>query len=78
MKKLVKITAMKKRRIEAGYSQGYLAEKIGSAISSVGGYERGENPLDIEISKKISQELAFSFEKLFKPHRKLKNKFIAR
>lgn len=78
MKKLVKITTMKKRRIETGYSQSELAGKIGVAVSSVGGYERGENPITFSVAQKIGVELKLPLEKLFKPHKKLKNKFIAR
>jgi transcriptional regulator with XRE-family HTH domain len=78
MKKLHKTTVLKKRRIDHKLSQGDLAAKVGVAISSIGGYERGENPLTIETAKYIAQALETTPESLFKPHPKLKGKYIAK
>jgi transcriptional regulator with XRE-family HTH domain len=78
MKKLSKITVLKKQRISLGFSQKELASKVGVAVSSIGGYERGENPLCDEISFKISQELKTTRDGLFSPHKKLKGKWIAK
>lgn len=78
MKKLSKITVLKKRRIALGLSQKDLATKVGVAVSSIGGYERGENPLSGELVGKISQELNTPKEALFSPHKKLKGKWLAK
>lgn len=78
MKKLSKLTTMKKKRITQGWCQRTLAEKVGVAVSSIGGYERGENPLSDEIASKISELLNCQKGQLFMQPRKLKNKWLAK
>ena len=78
MKKITRITALKKRRISLGMAQKDLADKVGLATSSIGGYERGENPLSDVIASKLSEALQTQKESLFSPHKKLKNKWIAK
>ena len=78
MKKLSKLTLLKKRRVTLGLAQKDLADKIGVAVSSIGGYERGENPLSEDVALKLSQALGVSKEALFLPHKKLKNRWIAK
>lgn len=78
MKKLHKTTVLKKRRIAYKLSQGDLAAKVGVAVSSIGGYERGENPISSETANHIARSLESTTESLFKPHPKLKGKYIAK
>lgn len=78
MKKLTRTTTLKKRRIALRLSQGDLALKVGVAVSSIGGYERGENPLSEEIAGKIAQALDCQVGLLYKSHKKLKNKLVAK
>jgi transcriptional regulator with XRE-family HTH domain len=78
MKKLHKTTILKRRRIALKLSQGELAAKIGVAVSSIGGYERGENPISAQAALFISQALDTKIETLFKNHPKLKGKYIAK
>lgn len=78
MKKLHKITVLKKRRVELGLSQATLGAKVGVAVSSIGGYERGENPISSEMVSLLSNTLETTQDKLFRKHPKLKNKFIAK
>lgn len=78
MKKIVTITNMKKKRIELKMSQGDLAAKVGLALSSIGGYERGDNPMDEVIAKKLSSILKDDISSLFAAHKKLKGKFFAK
>jgi transcriptional regulator with XRE-family HTH domain len=78
MKKIAKVTIIKKRRISLGFSQKALADKVKLAISSIGGFERGENPISDEIANELSIVLGMKKESLFIPHKKLKNKWIAK
>jgi transcriptional regulator with XRE-family HTH domain len=78
MKKITRITLLKKRRVALGLAQRDLAEKVGLAVSSIGGYERGENPLSGEVSSKLAEALDTQRESLFSPHKKLKNKWVAK
>jgi transcriptional regulator with XRE-family HTH domain len=78
MKKLSKLTFLKKRRITLGLAQKDLADKIGVAVSSIGGYERGENPLSEDMAVKLAQALGASKDALFVAHKKLKNKWFAK
>jgi transcriptional regulator with XRE-family HTH domain len=66
MKKLIKITEMKKKRISLGLTQNFLADQLGVAVSSIGGYERGDNPVPSDIGEKIAIILESSPQKLFK------------
>jgi transcriptional regulator with XRE-family HTH domain len=66
MKKIIKITEMKKRRIQLGISQSSMAGSLGLATSTVGGYERGDNPVSKKSQERISSILKCSVEKLFK------------
>ena len=66
MKKIVKITEMKRRRVELGISQAIMATSLDLAISTIGGYERGENPVSKKAQEKIASILKLSKEKLFK------------
>lgn len=77
MKKIAKLTRMKKLRITLKLTQAEMASKVGVAISSIGGYERGENPLDKPMVDKISEILGKDVKDLFVPHKKLKDKFLA-
>jgi transcriptional regulator with XRE-family HTH domain len=78
MKKIVKLTEIRKRRISLGLSQGDLATRIGVAVSSIGGYERAENPLSSVTASKMSRELGVPVSELFVPHKIFKNKLIAK
>lgn len=78
MKKIVKITNMRKKRIELKLSQSDLASKLGLAVSSIGGYERGDNPLDEAIAQRLSKILEADVNSLFLAHKKLKGKFLAK
>jgi transcriptional regulator with XRE-family HTH domain len=78
MKKIVKITNMRKKRIELKLSQSDLASKLGLAVSSIGGYERGDNPLDESIAQRLSKVLETDVKSLFLAHKKLKGKFLAK
>jgi|688.fasta_scaffold1199949_2 transcriptional regulator with XRE-family HTH domain len=78
MKKISKVTRMKKQRLKLGLSQGNLAKVIGVATSSIGGYERGENPISLKHCEDISRVLETDKSILFAPHKSLKQKFIAR
>ncbi len=78
MKKLTRITTLKKRRIALRFSQSDLATKVGVAISSIGGYERGDNPLSMSTALKISDAIDCPIGQLFRPHKKLKGKWIAK
>lgn len=66
MKKIVKITQMKKKRIELGLSQSDLAKVLKVATSTIGGYERGDNPVKAECQDKIAQVLKTSKSEIFK------------
>lgn len=68
---------MKVRRITMGLSQEYIASKLGMAISSVGGIERGDNPAQREAAERIAAMLGSPVSGLFRPHKKLKNRFMA-
>lgn len=78
MKKLHKTTVLKKRRIALKLSQGDLAAKVGVAVSSIGGYERAENPITEKVADYLSDALSTDKKVLFKPHPKLKGKLIAK
>lgn len=78
MKKLHKITKLKRRRVEMGISQAILGTKVGVAVSSIGGYERGENPVSAAMVNLLCQALESSQERLFRKHPKLTNKYIAK
>jgi transcriptional regulator with XRE-family HTH domain len=47
-------------------------------VSSIGGYERGENPLSEDMAVKLAQALGVSKDALFVAHKKLKNKWFAK
>lgn len=47
-----------------GYSQAYMAEKLGIARSTYAGYETGKRSPDIEMSAKISETLYVSLDEL--------------
>lgn len=78
MKKIVKVTKMRKKRISLKLSQAELASKLGLATSSIGGYERGDNPLDEKVAQSLSRILESDINGLFSPHKKLKGKFVAK
>lgn len=78
MKKISKITRLRRQRIALNMSQRELGEKVGVATSSIGGYERGENPLSRSMAIKMAEALGLSLEALFSPHKSLKDKFIAK
>jgi transcriptional regulator with XRE-family HTH domain len=66
MKKLIKVTEMKKKRISEGLTQGDLAKQLGVAVSSIGGYERGDNPVPSDVAERLSDILKTPPQKLFK------------
>ena len=78
MKKIAKITILKKRRISLGLGQRDLALKVGLAVSSIGGYERGENPIATETVNKLAEALDCQVSELFCPHKKFKGKWLAK
>ncbi len=78
MKKITKITMLKKRRIALGQGQKDLADKVSLAVSSIGGYERGENPIPTETANKLAEALSCQVNELFKPHKKFKGKWVAK
>ena len=47
-----------------GYSQAYMAEKLGIARSTYAGYETGKRSPDVEMFAKISKELFISADEL--------------
>jgi transcriptional regulator with XRE-family HTH domain len=73
MKRILRVTKLKKRRIELGLSQEVLGARVGLAISSIGGYERGENPVPYERALKLCEALGLEMGDLFRPCKKTKN-----
>jgi transcriptional regulator with XRE-family HTH domain len=82
MKKLIKVTELKKRRINAGITQSMLGQLIGDkkplSTATIGGYERGDNPISKKATQAISKALKAPAEKLFKKHPTMKDRYIAK
>ena len=76
MKKLRPPSNMKVRRITMGLSQEYIASKLGMAISSVGGIERGDNPAQKDVAERVAGILGTKVSTIFKPHPTLKERFV--
>lgn len=78
MKRITKLTLIKKRRIDMKLTQQFVGSQLGVATSSVGGFERGDNPISSEIAEKLSKLLLWPKDKLFSPHPKLAKRYIAK
>ena len=78
MIKIPKITTLKVMRIQHGMTQSDLAGKLNVATSSIGGFERGENPIRKEMAEKIATILGEDLSTIFNKHKRLKDKYVAR
>jgi len=70
-------TSLRKARSEKGLSQALVAKELDVALSTFGGIERGDIPVNKDRADKISKMVGKAAKNLFKSHKSDKTKLVA-
>lgn len=69
-------TILRQKRVEGGYSQSGMAEKIGLTTTTFGDVERGKRPVKKEVATKIADVIGVSVFDIFDDFKR--NKVVAK
>lgn len=71
-------TNLRLSRVKKGLTQTNIADDLKVTYATYGAYENGKRAVKLSLANEISNKLNEDFKKLFTPHKKLKDKFVAR